>query len=289
MSLVHIAGDTYYVPGLTNVGVYRDYIIDPGKNERIEWSSPGESLGRDLSYALITHGHNDHFWHAADVRVRGVRVYAPRGEAPMIEDVSIHTNGFFMWVRPPEDMKPWYFKGKPCRVDGFVEEARLPLRAVPLPGHTAWQMGYVTPDGVLMAGDAIAAKGVWDSPGIVYHTCIPEVRRTLRNIMDMDVEWVLPSHAPPLTHEEAVEAAEANLAGIDRLEGLVQDAIDGGASTEDVVSRVCISLKMRDEFRDHLVAETTVRAFLYALYEAGEAGYELKGHKVLWYRAHRQR
>jgi len=290
LRLAHIAGDTYYVPGLTNVGVYGDCIVDPGKNERIEWPSPRKSLGREISCALITHGHNDHFWHAADLRALGIKVYAPRGEAPMIEDVSIHTNGFFMWVKPPEEMKPWYFRGMPCKVDGFVEETGLPLKVMPLPGHTQWQVGYVTPDGVLMSGDAIAAKSVWDSPGIVYHTCIPEVRRTLRNIMDMDVEWVLPSHAPPLTHEEMLDTVEANLEGIDRLEGLVLDAIDGGASTEDIVSRVCMALRMRDEFRDHLVAETTVRAFLYALHESGSIGYELKGHRVLWHsHAHRQR
>jgi glyoxylase-like metal-dependent hydrolase (beta-lactamase superfamily II) len=283
LKLVHIAGDTYYIPGLTNVGVYGDYVVDPGKNEHVNWSNPRESFGRDFSIALITHGHNDHFWHAADMRSRGAKVYAPRGEMPMIEDISVHTNGFFMWTRPPDGMKPWYFRGMPCRVDGFVEETDMQVKAVPLPGHTDWHVGYMTPDGVLMAGDAIAGKNAWDTAGIVYHTNIPGVRRTLRDIIDMDAEWVLPSHAGPVTKGEAAELAEANLRGIDRLEKVISGSLDKkGVSIEDIVCRVCKALDMRDEFSVHLVAETTVRSLLHAMYEEGVVEYELKGHRVLW-------
>ena len=66
----------------------------------------------------------------------------------------------------------------------------MPLKAIPLSGHTDWQAGYMTPDGVLMAGDALAAKKVWEKAGIVYNTNIPGTRRTLRNIMDMDADFV---------------------------------------------------------------------------------------------------
>lgn len=188
MKLVHIAGDTYYVPGLTNVGVYGDCAIDPGKNERVDWADPERSFGRHFSFAVITHGHHDHFWHAADLRARGARIYAPKGEAPMIEDASILTKGFFQWTKPPEGMKPWYFKGNACKVDGFIDEVEMPLKAVPLPGHTDWHAGYLTPDGVLMAGDAIAAKDAWVKAGVVYNTDIPRTRRTLEAIRDTDAE-----------------------------------------------------------------------------------------------------
>jgi glyoxylase-like metal-dependent hydrolase (beta-lactamase superfamily II) len=283
LKLVHIVGDTYYVPGLTNVGVYGDYVIDPGKNERVDWANPERTFGRRFIYAVITHGHHDHFWHAADLRSRGALVYAPRGEMPMIEDTGVLTKGFFQWVRPPEEMKPWYFKGTPCKVDGFVDDVEMPLKVVPLAGHTDWHVGYMTPDGVLMAGDAIAAKDAWEKAGIVYNIDIPRTRRTLKCIMDTDADRVLPAHAGPLTREEAAEAAEANLEGIARLERLVISAMDGrGASTEDVICSVCRELKLEDTFNVHLVAETVVRAMLHSLYEAGEADYELNGHKVLW-------
>lgn len=283
MKLVHITGDTFYVPGMTNIGVYHDYVVDPGKNENVDWERPETSFGRKFAIALVTHGHNDHFWHAADIRDRGARVYAPRDERPMIENIDVHMNGFFLGVRPPEGMKPWYFKGTPCPVDGAVEDLSMPLTAVPMTGHTNWQLGFMTPDGVLMPADAIVDKKVWDLKGIVYYTSIPDARRSLKAIMDTNAEFVLPSHTPLLSRDEAATLAEINLQGLDRLERIVMDSLDHeGVSTEEAVSRVCLALKLKEDFNMHLVGETTVRAFLHDLYERKAVDYELTGHKVLW-------
>ncbi len=284
MKLVHVTGDTYYVPGLTNVGVYKDYVIDPGKNERVDRARPETSFGRRISTALITHGHNDHFWHAADLQSGGTKIYAPRDERPMVENIDVHMNGFFLWARPPDGMKPWYFKGTPCRLDGIVEGLDMPIKVIPLEGHTDWHTGYMTPDGVLMAGDSIVDKKVWDTTGIVYNTNIPETRRTLRGIMDIDADFVVPAHARAVTKDEAVAQAEGNLQGLDRLERVILDSLDQrGVSTEDIVCRVSHALRLRDVFNDYLVCETVVRAFLFALEKDGVVDYELKDHRVLWH------
>ncbi|HEY3422488.1 MAG TPA: MBL fold metallo-hydrolase, partial [Methanocellaceae archaeon] len=74
-----------------------------------------------------------------------------------------------------------------------------------------------------------------------------------------------------------------NLNGIDRLERIVLDSLDReGVSTEETVSRVCLELKLKENFTMHLVGETTVRAFLHDLFERKAVDYELKGHKVFW-------
>jgi glyoxylase-like metal-dependent hydrolase (beta-lactamase superfamily II) len=141
----------------------------------------------------------------------------------------------------------------------------------------------MTPDGVLIAADALVAKDVWETAGIFYFTNIPDTRRTLEGLMATDADLVLPTHTGLLTREEAVELANINLKGLDRLEQLVIDAIGKtGTSTEAITSKVCRALAMKDEFSVHLVGETAVRAFLHALYEAKSIDYELTGHKVLW-------
>jgi glyoxylase-like metal-dependent hydrolase (beta-lactamase superfamily II) len=283
MKLVHVAGDTCYFPGMTNIGVYKDYVIDPGKNDLVDWKRPENTFGGKISCGLITHCHDDHFWHAADLRASGAKIYAPAVERPLIEDLEIHTKGFYQWVTPPDGMKPWYFRGTSCPIDGPVEELSMPLEIVPMPGHTAGHVGYLTPDGVLFAADAMVAKDVWASAGIFYFTDIPGTRQTLRSLMDTDADWVLPTHTGLMTREEAVELADVNLKGLERLERLVIDAIGkNGTSTETITSKVCRALGMKDEFSVHLVGETAVRAFLHALYVDKAVDYELKGHRVLW-------
>ena len=87
LQLVKITGDTYYVPGMTNVGVYKDYVIDPGKNENVDWERPEVSFGRKFTFALITHGHDDHYWNASGLRSKGTGIYAPPGESADDRDV----------------------------------------------------------------------------------------------------------------------------------------------------------------------------------------------------------
>lgn len=283
MKLTCIVGDTYYVPGMTNVAIYKDYLIDPGKNEHIDWKRPENSIGKKVAYGLITHCHDDHFWHAADLRNSGASIYAPAGEIPLIEDLDIHMEGFYMWVRPPEGMKPWYFRGTSCPVDGAVEGLDMPLEIVPMPGHTKGHVGYQTPDGVLLAADAMVAKDIWETAGIFYFTDIPDTRRTLKELMKTNADYVLPTHTGLLTREDAIELAEINLKGLDLLEAMIIDAVGkDGTSTETIVSELCLALHMKDEFSTHLVGETAVRAFLHALYEGNVIDYELKGHKLLW-------
>lgn len=278
MKRVRIAGDTFYYPGITNVCLYRDCMVDPGNNENLDWDNPPY-----VRTAVISHMHTDHFWNGAKIRAHGGRIYAPRHERSAIEDTAVNTNGNFCWAVPPESMLPWFFTKLSCPVDGTLDEMDSLLTVFPLPGHTQWQCGFVTPDRVLIAADAIVTKKVWDTKKIVYYTSISDARRSLQSIIDADVDWVLPSHCELLSKERAIELAEVNLTGIDKLEEIVRSRLGREElTTEEMVSRVAMELKMREDFNMHIVAETTVRSFLYMLCGRGDVGYELRDHKVYW-------
>ena len=51
---VLVAGSSYYLPAMSNTGLFKGYVIDPG-------SSGYADVGRDnIHSVLITHGHLDH-------------------------------------------------------------------------------------------------------------------------------------------------------------------------------------------------------------------------------------
>ena len=105
----------------------------------------------------------------------------------------------------------------------------------------------------------------------------------MKRLQGTDADWVMPTHVAPMTGEQASELAGVSLEGLDRLERIILDSMDkDGLSTETITSKACVALKIKDEFSIHLTGETTVRAFLHALYEAGTIDYELKEHRVLW-------
>ena len=279
MKPVKITGDTCYVPGITNVMIYKDVMVDPSNNENIDWDNI-DGFGS----AFITHGHTDHFWNGAKLRSKGTKIYAPRDERGFIENTELNTNGIFCWAKPPDSMLPWFFKGNPCPVDGTIESLEdMPLKAVPLPGHTQWQVGYMTPDGVLMVSDAVVTEKIWETKRMVYYTSPMLARDTLEYIMDSDAEWILPSHGELMSKDDAIELCEVNLHGIRSIEKAVVEVLGRGeSSTEDMVYGVAMKLKVRNDFSMHLIAETTVRSFLHMLYNRGVVDYRLIDHKVLW-------
>ncbi|CAJ37167.1 MBL fold metallo-hydrolase [Methanocella arvoryzae] len=278
MKPVHVAGETFYIPGITNVCLYKDYILDPSNNENVDWDSP-----LPVKTALISHCHTDHFWNGAKLHARGVKIYAPREERSMIENTAVNTNGNFCWAVPPESMLPWYFRKICCPVDDTLDRLVSPIKVVPLPGHSQWQCGFLTPDGVFYVADSMVTKKVWDTKHIVYYTSVPDARKSLETIIRSKAEFVLPSHGVLLNRDQAVELAEVNLKGIDMLEEAVIAILGREERTvEEMVSLVGRKLGIRDDFSMHIVCETTVRSMLYMLNRRKEADYELRGHKVYW-------
>jgi glyoxylase-like metal-dependent hydrolase (beta-lactamase superfamily II) len=159
-------------------------------------------------------------------------------------------------------MRPWYFTSVSCPVDGAIDELDMPLEVVPLPGHTQWQVGFLTPDNVLAAADAIVTKKVWDTKRIVYYTSPDDARRSLEYIRDCGADYVIPSHCSLLSKDEAAGLAEVNLKGIDMLEEAVLKVLGREErTTEEMVSGTGCALKIRDDFTMNIVVETTVRAF----------------------------
>ena len=73
-SALHIAGDTYYIPDLTNSGYIDGLVIDTGPEESAYADAAVDRLA-------ITHGHADHFACGYKLRERGATVVAARDGA----------------------------------------------------------------------------------------------------------------------------------------------------------------------------------------------------------------
>jgi glyoxylase-like metal-dependent hydrolase (beta-lactamase superfamily II) len=145
---VLVAGNSYYLPAMSNAGLFKGYVIDPG-------SVGYDDFGRDdIHSVLITHGHNDHFRKAHEFRERGARVIASKDDALLVRNPEVNVRGLFSWARPPKEMITPYFQGDACEVDLYIEDwLDSSIRAIWLPGHTLGEYGFITEDGVLYSAD----------------------------------------------------------------------------------------------------------------------------------------
>lgn len=89
---VKVAGNSYYLPAMSNAGLFKGYVIDPGS---VGYDDFGED---NVHSVLITHGHNDHFRHAHEFRGRGARVIASAGMDSSLVSVCSGTP----WFKHPQ-------------------------------------------------------------------------------------------------------------------------------------------------------------------------------------------
>ncbi len=145
-----ISANSYivYAPGSKTCAV-----IDPADAALI-----GETLrekGLVCTHILLTHGHFDHVWGAADLReATGAKVYIHQADAPM----AAGERSYFSTMS---------FSLKPCRADEFLAEGEkisaggLVFRVMETPGHTKGGVCFaVDEEKVVFTGDTLFCESV---------------------------------------------------------------------------------------------------------------------------------
>ncbi len=186
-----------------------------------------ESLGlrkEDLHRVIVTHGHNDHYGSAAEVRAwNGAPVMAHRLDAPVIrgEDPG-HRPALADWERELwrtlriDELPP----GPPCPVDRELEDGAVldfggGAKVVAIPGHTGGSIAIHLPGpGVLFTGDTVANVDKRLMPG-VFNEDPGRTVESFRALARLDASLACVGHGEPVTGDvpAALRAASAALPG----------------------------------------------------------------------------
>lgn len=274
---VHLAGDTWYLPGLTNSGFIAGLLVDTGPE-------CDAYAGTKIDTLAITHGHADHFSAGAEVRrANGARVVAARDDARMVENPEVNIRGMFSWARPGDLLVSKLFMGVPCPVDTLVETWEDPrARPVALPGHTLGHHGFLTSDGVLFTGDALYQEPIWDRHRLPYAIDPTMVADSLRSIRDLDFDWLVPGHGAACDRDEAEHHIEYHLGEIAQIEEFIVASLAQERTTEDAIAMVSEKRGLSDNPAQYWLAVTTVKGFLGDLLARGELEFFVREHAGWW-------
>jgi glyoxylase-like metal-dependent hydrolase (beta-lactamase superfamily II) len=273
---VHIAGDTHYIPGLTNSGYVRGLVIDTG---------PEESAydGAEIDRLAITHGHADHFSCGAYLRKRGATVVAARDDAALVENPDINIRGMFSWAKPGDILVTKLFVGTPCPVDAEIEQWR-DHRATPvsLPGHTLGHTAFLTNDRVLFTGDALYQEALWKRHPLPYSIDPDMVVTSLEKIRMLDFDWLVPGHGALSDRETAEKDIDFHLAQIRSVEELLLTELKKPHTTEEAIALVSERRGLSDNPAQYWLAVTTVKGYLGDLLGRGLLEFSVRNHAGVW-------
>ena len=170
-------------------------VIDPGQEAGELVRERLEAHGLTLEAVLLTHGHIDHIWSAAEVAdAAGVPAYIHPGDRYMLDDpgAALGRMGMGkMQIETPADVRD-LSDGDRFRFGD------LELETKHTPGHTPGHCIFVT-NGVVFSGDLIfqGSIGRTDFPGGSLDDLMESIRR---EILSMDDEVVILSGHGPETN-----------------------------------------------------------------------------------------
>jgi glyoxylase-like metal-dependent hydrolase (beta-lactamase superfamily II) len=270
-------GGTLLFPDITNSGWVSGALVDTGPDA-------GVYADRPVMHVLITHGHADHFSAAADLRLAGARIVAPREEASLVENPEVNIRGMFSWARPSDEMVTKMFRGEGVKVDQFSDEWRgYGIEVVPLPGHTLGHCGYLTDDGVLFSGDALYERELWEKHPLPYAIDPGLVRSSLMTIDSLEFDWLVPGHGgAPISKADAGGHITHHVARMDSVSAFLVDLLREPATTEEAIAAVSRHVGLAESPAQYWLAVTTVKGYLSDLVRQGLVTFSVREHAGLW-------
>ena len=151
--------------------------------------------GHEVAILLLTHGHVDHVWDAAQIqREHGCEVYYHSETEPMVRDPDFYKRFGFPWTVAP--IQPGHF----LSASAAVELGGQRFEVLEVPGHCPGSLCFLIKEAnLLFGGDVLfaGAVGRWDLPGGSKELLLSGIREKLLPLGDS--VQVLSGHGPDTT------------------------------------------------------------------------------------------
>lgn len=290
MEIVQALGDTWYIPGPTNLGVYaregRATLIDSGNDEsagRKVLKALGEK-GWEPCLIVNTHSNADHVGGNAFIQKRtGCRIASTRAESVFIEEPRLEPA--MLWGSAPfRAISGKFLQAQPSRVTEIITSSgailETGLEAVPLPGHFLDMIGLRTPDGVFFVADSLFSSSILDKYGMVVCFDVSAQYRTLEYLDRAEAEIFIPCHAEICRDLSAL--VKRNREALDKARERVIKACSSPASREDVLANLAEFFGIELNPAQYVLTHITVSAHISSLADSGVLNPLFEKGRMLW-------
>jgi len=286
--LHHLKGNTYYIDGPTNIGVYKlnnmdVVLIDCGTSMEgpiIETVLRRNKL--NLKYIVNTHSHADHSGaNSYLMKMTGCKVLASKIERAFLRDSKLDI-GFLHGGYPLDE-----YDNKLMHIDEQREIYSLKdlprgLRSVKLPGHHYGMIGIKTSDGVCFIADTLGSKELVDKQHILLIYDVEGYLNSLDYIESLEDTILVPSHS--CVTDDIKDLVELNRKKIFEICDVVLNSLDSHKTLEDIVAYVFKHYKLKITFNKYLLIASTIRSYVSYLANKKKINKCFKDNKLYFYK-----
>ncbi len=289
MKLNKLSGNTYYIDGITNIGLYvlndnNDVcLIDTGI------SSNGPKIYKilkdnnfNLKYIINTHVHADHIGaNKYLMNMTKASMITSKIERAFAYDNKLDI-GFLYGGYPLAKFETPLMHISSHK--NILHLSRLPkgITYFSLPGHHYNMVGFKTSDNVYFVADAIGNKETIMSEHILLIYDVQGYIDSLNKIKEFDGNFIVPSHSK--VTKNISDLCNFNLANIEKIKDVVLNIVQTPQKLDDIIKKVFDYYDIRISYNKYLLISSTVRSFLSYLFNLNLIDTKFENNYLLYFR-----
>lgn len=264
--LHHLKGNTYYIDGPTNIGVYK---INDTDVLLIDSGTPMDApiietvLRRNklkLKYIVNTHCHTDHSGgNRYLMKMTGCKVITSKIERAFLRDSIIDLSTLYGGYPLDE------FDNKLLHIEEQREIYSLELlpdgvRSIKLPGHHFGMIGIRTSDGVYFVADTLGSKDLIDKQHILLIYDVEGYINSLDYIEKLDGNLVVPAHSK--VTDRISELVKYNKSKMNEIMEVILNELINPHTLEELVAEVFNHYNLRITYNKYLLITSTIKSYV---------------------------
>lgn len=286
--LIRMTENDYYIDAPAKAGVVKTgentvVLIDSGSDKdagkKILRAIENEGWKPEAIYT--THSHADHIGGNKLIQDRtGCKIYAAGIESAYSNFPQLEPTGLYGGL-PFKELKHKFLLAQESEVLPLTKEV-LPrgMELLPLPGHCAEMVGFLTPDGSAYIADCVSSEETINKYGLGYLWDPKTAKETLHYVKTVRADRFVPSHAP--VTEDIAALADRNIAAITEAEDRIVRLCKEPVGFDTLLKNVFDSYGMTMTAQQFVLIGSTVRSYLSSLATEGRLTFSFGENIMKW-------
>lgn len=299
MEIINIKGNTSYIKGGTNTGIYlfednTALMIDPGlsglRPKRIIQMLDSYDIG--LKYIINTHEHNDHYGACNQFRDH-------------YNDLCILSSEYAkLYIEHPELFSKYIMGGKSntfmdgklrgkslddVRINSTINEGLISINGeafdvIKFPGHTPGSIGILTKDKVLFVGDLLVGPEMLEKYDFLFLFDVQDQIISLEKIKNIDYDYIVPGHSKKvISKEESYNLIENHKRSIEKYLHQIREGLSEPITLEKLLKDIIKNNNLSNNYKEYHFFKASLVSVLSYLIELDEIDYILSEGELLYY------
>ena len=299
MELINIKGNTFYIKGGTNTGVYlcnnkEAIMIDPG----LSGSRPKriidmlEQKNINLKCIINTHEHNDHYGACSEFKKwnKDINILASSYSKLYIENPELFS--IYIIGGKTNEFMEGKLKNKlydDFKIDNVIEEGlyyfeNVEFNTIELQGHTPGSIGVLTKDKVLFIGDVLVGEEILKKFDFLFLFDVGKQLKSLDKVEKIDFNYLVLGHGKNvISKEESKKLIHNHRECIKKYTEQIREKLNHPMTLEKLLKSIIINNNLRYNYKEYHFFKSSLVSVISYLVELGEVKYLLEEGELLYY------